>query len=179
MVVAEHDAQLRIRQVSRRVVLAVSVHIGHGIARLGHTVSTRLIDVTTKAVAETPQEVRDVLGLDATGGRDQNRLGAVLVEHALVLVCNQVNRLFPADALELAASALARTLHRVLETIWMVDPTTHGATALTGANLMVAELVVSRIVGLHANDLVIFRHNAQGAATIAVRRAMCPGYLLF
>ena len=179
MVVAEHHAQLRIGQIGSGVVLLIAIHVRDRRAGLCHAIAARLLHEAAVAVAEALQEVGDVLRLHAACRRDEHGFGTVFIKNALVVLADGVNGFFPADLLVLTASASAHALHGILQAIGVVDPPAHRTATQACANLMIAEFVGTRVVGFHAHDLVVTADYAQGAAAIAVRRAMRPGDRFF
>ena len=106
---------------------------------------------------------------------DEDRFVAVRFDDMVELVVDDLDRLFPRDALELALAALARTLHRVEQAVGAVQPAAHGATAQAGARLQV---VVTDVVRFHVRDLAVFDMPLEHAVAAAVHVALAPGDLL-
>ena len=177
-VVAKQHDELGVGQVACQVARALAVHVGQGVLGLRRAVAAAQREEAAVYVDEPHEEVADVLRDDAGGRGHGNGLGPVGVQHAPVVLGDDVDGLVPADALELAAAALAHALERVVEAVGVVDPLAHGATAQAGAQLVVAERVVAGGVRLDPGDLVVLHVQAQGAAAVAVDRAVAPDDLL-
>ena len=128
------------------------------------------------------QAVHQALGgasrrrIHAGGVVDVDRVVAVGLDRVLELVRDRVDGLVPADALELARSARSRALHRVLQTIGVVDPLAHRTSAQAGAGL---EVIVSRIVGEHVGDFAILYMPLEDAPSSAVHVTLTPDDLVF
>ena len=103
----------------------------------------------------------------------------VIFNQPLHVVGNGVKSFFPADALEFTFATFTDPLHRVLQTIGIIDTTAHGTTAQTGANLMQAVVVIiTGIIRFDVFNLAIDNMHAQRAAASTVNRTRTPGYAL-
>ena len=100
-----------------------------------------------------------------------NRIVSVTRNSVFQLVGDGINRLVPADALELTLAALAHALHRVEQAVRRIDPAAHAAAAQAGARL---EIRITRVVGFHVLDLPVFGMPLEHAVAAAVDVALTP-----
>ena len=179
--VAEHQDEVCLASlVNRRGAYVLigrdahAVHEGHHV--LVH--AGRVVAVHGKVAT---QAVHQALGgasrrrIHAGGVVDVDRVVAVGLDRVLELVRDRVDGLVPADALELARPTWPRALHRVLQTIGMVDPLAHRAAAQAGSCL---EVIVSRVVGEHVGDLAVPHMPLEDAPSSAVHVALAPDDLI-
>ena len=173
-VLAEHHDELGVHDVRGVVGVAHAVEVGQRGRDLGGAVRAVASQAAAVHVDEAAEEPADVRGVHAARVVVPDGLGAVLVEDAGVVVGDHLVGLFPGDLLELALAALAHALHGVAQAVGVVEPAADRAAAQAGADLVIAELVVAGVVALDPGDLVVLDVQAQGAAALAVDRAVPP-----
>ena len=148
------------------------------VRQLRRAVAAVVIEVAAAQVEQALERLARGYALDSGRIVDVHRIVAVRLDHASQLAGDGIDRLFPADALELTLAASADALERVAQTIWAVHPTPIGASAQTGARLAVFERSVGRCVGLHPNDLVILHVKLERTTARAVDGAVTPHHLV-
>ncbi len=200
--VAEHDDQVRVpgRLAKRRGVdvvvgrkgrgllaerlvdLRLGVYVGAAPVHVGHDHLQHVRGVVGALVHETAEQAEQpVVGrlarraVHARRVVDEDGLRAVVLVDLLQLVVDGLDRLVPADALELALAALSRALHGVQQAVRVVHPAAQAASAQAGARL---EVVVAYVVGLHVGDLAVAHVPLEDAIAPAVDVALAPGGLL-
>ena len=107
--------------------------------------------------------------------KNRHRTGAVFVSYALPAIGNLLERLIPANALELIAAALSHAAHGILQTLRTINPT-HLSEAFR-ANTIVMRL--GKIARCGANHLAVANVNVQKAPAVAVASAgTCKDFIL-
>lgn len=98
---------------------------------------------------------------------------AVGVDDAFEIRVKQVYSLVPADALELPLASFSNALHRVNDSIGVVDVLSHRSAAQTCTHFVIAEFIAPGVVGLNIgydaiNHMELLRACAYSAACAGV-----------
>ena len=177
---AEHQDELGIFRggKSGATVILRAVHVRRDAADLRGGIAVVELQVTAKRVHHTIERACGSGG-NTRSIRDVNGLVTVLVDNFFELRCRKIDGFVPRNALELALAALAGALHRVVDAVWAVHPTTISAAAKARTRLRLVEIGVLARVGVDPHNLVILHMELQAATARAVDRAMAPCRGLF
>ena len=177
---AEHQDELSIFRGGKggATVILRAVHVRRDAADLRGGIAVVELQIAAKRVHHTIERACGSGGNTRSVG-DVYGLVTVLVDNFFELRGRKIDGLVPRNALELALAAFADALHRVVDAVWAVHPTTISAAAKARTRLRFVEISILARVGVHPHNLVILHMELQAATARAVDRAMAPCRGLF
>ena len=168
--VAKGEIELAIHHFGHVTAVAASpVGVRHAFTNLSARIGAVLVEITPQHVQQA--EIRRPPDDQLIGTRAIlviNGLVAVLRDDPLERGGDRIKGLVPADALELALTALADALHRVFQALGAVEALAHRAPPYTGPDMGRTATVRTDIFRLDANDFAILDDNFQRTAATAV-----------
>ena len=110
---------------------------------------------------------------------DIHRFVAVVGHHVFQAGGDRVERFIPRDALELAFAAFAHALHRVVQTVRVIDAATNRTSSQAGAHLVIAIHILAGVIRFDPVHFVVADVQTQRTAAAAVDRAGAPHHGIF
>ena len=179
-VVAEHHHQFGVFDIRGAVTVIAAVGVRHCAGDLRRAVGAVVAQETAVAVHQARHQRRvrggagDIAADNPGGAVDVHRFIAISGDHVFQAGGDGVERFIPADTLELAFTAFAHALHRVVQTVRVVDATANRTSAQAGANLVIAVDILAGVIRFDPVHLIVADVQTQCAAAATVNRAGAP-----
>ena len=158
--VPKHDEELS--GLKRPVVAAIAAGVPIGMLGRLHHQPGAVVPILPEKPARQVEQTRDGIGPervqashDAGALRNVHGLVPVRLPASLELACDGVERLFPADSLEVPLAALSHALHRIVQPIRALKPAPCRTPSQACSHLRLPELLIAGVIGLDIGDLAV------------------------